>query len=579
MSTRLLPLLLLVVGASGVAPHVALGQERGETAMGSGKVRFGDDHRWANPSYDDSNWPSRRLHPAPDTQGVHWMRMPVRIESTSSHTGPMGIHLSMLSAAEVYWDGVQIGQNGRVAHSRAREKPGMIEYSAHVPDSLCTPGEHLLALRLSNHYMPRDFEYYLYGLELGPYRAFQEHAPRNLLPLLFLGAFVLVMLYCAVLYALGRGRAIGIFGLLCGAVALLLALESAREFIGYPYDWHPIRVGAITVLTAAVGALLPWFFVEQFDVPRPRFVLTGTGLGLAFALLVPDAADFKAYWMYGVTLVASLGITGWATLRRKRGAWMALLGVGGCLGALLVFDRLFAYRYFFPAFALIVAVLLTILAQRSREREQQRREAALAAKRREVQLLKKQLQPHFLMNTLTAAIEWLESEPEVGVRFVEALGEELRLLSDISAQPTVCLRRELELCRLHLDVMGYRQARTFRLQTNNLHEDVHVPPALFHTLLENALTHNRYTSGTVTFRLDEDSVDGGRRYRLRVPLGVDGSPSESEEEGTGLRYVKARLREQYGTDWAVRAGPTTDATGNAVWATVIDIYDTEKDSR
>jgi hypothetical protein len=127
--------------------------------------------------------------------------------------------------------------------------------------------------------------------------------------------------------------------------------------------------------------------------------------------------------------------------------------------------------------------------------------------------------------------------------------------------------------------MGYRQDRTLRLQTNDLSGDTRVPPAIVHTLLENALTHNRYTNGTVTFSLRERFVDGGRRYRLHVPRGAEASRSESEADGTGLRYVKARLQEQYGSGWAVRSGPDTDASGEPVWATVIDIYDAEKHSR
>jgi hypothetical protein len=552
-------------------------------------MRFGDDPRWADPAYDDGDWPTKRLYPAPDTQGVHWVRVPVRVEPTSSQNGPVGVHLSMLSAAEVYWDGVQIGQNGRVAHSRAQERPGTIEYLAHVPDSLYTSGEHLLALRLSNYYMPRDFEYYLYSLELGPYRAFQESALSELLPLLFLGAFVLVMLYCGVLYVLDRRRPIGIFGLLCGAVALLLALESARELAQYTYDWHPVRIDAITALTAAVGALLPWFFAEQFEVPRRPLVMGSVGAGLALAFLVPDAADFKAYWMYWTALAVSLGITGWAVLQQKRGAWLALLGVGACIGALLAFDRQFAYRYFFPSFALVVAAVLATLAQRARERERQRQKAELTATRLEVQLLKKHLQPHFLMNTLTAAIEWLESDPEVGARFIEALAEELRLLSDISDQPVIPLRRELHLCRLHLQVMGFRQDRTFQLRVEDVDEEALVPPATFHTLLENAITHNRYDGSEIVFRLQGEALGGGRRYVLVAPLGADppgvssNRPSDngssdnrpSDAEGTGLRYVKACLREQYGTSWAVRSGPETSEADTPVWRTTIDIYDDE----
>jgi hypothetical protein len=360
-------------------------------------------------------------------------------------------------------------------------------------------------------------------------------------------------------------------------VALLLALESARDLVGYTYDWHALRIDAITALTAAIGLLLPWFFVEQFGVERRWPVLGGVGAGLALAIAVPDAADPRAYWMYWVMLGASFGVTGWAAYRQKRGAWGALIGVGACIGALLAFDRQFAYRYFFPTFAIVVAGVLATLARRARERERERRAAQLTAARLEVQLLKKQLQPHFLMNTLTAAIEWLEAEPDVGVRFVEALAEELRLLADVSDQPTIPLRRELELCRLHLEVMGYRQDRTFRLSVDGVDPDAPLPPAIIHTLLENAITHNRYDDADVTFHVREEERAGGRRYVLRVPRGADASspPHDAATEGTGLRYVKARLREQYGDDWTLHSGPDVEAADAPVWTTAIEIDDRE----
>jgi LytS/YehU family sensor histidine kinase len=297
--------------------------------------------------------------------------------------------------------------------------------------------------------------------------------------------------------------------------------------------------------------------------------------------------------------------------------------VGVCLAALVASELEFAYRYFFPTFATIVVALLATLALQTQERERRRRQAELTAARLEIELLKKHLQPHFLMNTLTAAIEWLEAEPDTGARFVEALAHELRLLGEVSAQQAISVRRELDLCRLHLEVMGYRQDRTFHLDTEGLTPGATVPPALFHTLLENALTHNRYDAAHVRFQLRETAVDGGRRYTFSAPRTDDADafgdapasdttardaapndaflpPSSGDEgdwapasaatravstasapasektagsNGTGLRYVKARLRECYGDAWALRAGPGTDGDGAPVWRTTITIYD------
>jgi hypothetical protein len=573
MTTRLL-LLFLLLAPGALVPPTATGQDEAPAGLWTGKVRFGDDPRWADPAYDDSDWPTRRLYPAPDTQGIHWFRVPVTLDSARGARGATGVELSVLAATEVYWDGVRLGRNGRVGASRAQEQPGRIGHVFHVPDSLLAPGEHLIAVRLSNHYMPPDYAYYLYTFAVGDYTALlDDWTDRALLPLLFLGGFFLVTVYCAVLYALDRRRvALGLFSLLCLCVTLLLGIECSRYVVGYTYDWHPVRMATITALTGAVAALLPLSFLYQFDVPRKRPVMAGLGGLLTLSLLVPDAADFRHYWMFWSTLSVSLGVVGWAVYRRRPGAVLALVGVGTGIAGLVASGWWFIDNYFVPAFAVIVGALLTTLALRAQERERRRRQAELTAARREAQLLKKHLQPHFLMNTLTAAMEWLEAEPEVGARFVEALAEELRLLFDVADQDTIALRRELALCRLHLEVMGYRQDRTYRLRTDGVDEGASLPPALFHTLLENALTHNRYEAPVVAFCLREEALDGGRRYVLRAPRGTDsgGASAAAPEEGTGLRYVQARLREQYGDAWAVRSGPDADPPA---WVTTIDIYD------
>jgi LytS/YehU family sensor histidine kinase len=201
-----------------------------------------------------------------------------------------------------------------------------------------------------------------------------------------------------------------------------------------------------------------------------------------------------------------------------------------------------------------------------RAQRRQREDAQLAAARLEIELLKKHLQPHFLMNTLTAAMEWMEEQPDVGVRFIEALADELRLLVDVSDQTHIPLAMEINLCRRHLDVMGYRQDRTFQLQVEGVDPEAPVPPAIFHTLLENALTHNRYTDPTVCFQLDGELLAGGWRYTLHAPL--NGHAPAIDREGTGLRYVKARLRESFGEAWSLASTPRNDT-----WTTVIELRD------
>jgi hypothetical protein len=382
-----------------------------------------------------------------------------------------------------------------------------------------------------------------------------------------LGGFLIIMVYCAVLYALDRRRvALGLFSLLCLCVAGLLAAEVSRFVINYTYDWHPVRIHVLTTLTSAVAVLLPLFFMHQFDAPHKRPVMAGLAGLLTLSLLLPASTDEQHYWMFWSALLTALGVVGWAVVQRKRGAVLALLGVGASLGGLAASGWWFIDTYFFPTFAGIVIALLASLGLQMRAQRRQREDAQLAAARLEIELLKKHLQPHFLMNTLTAAMEWMEEQPDVGVRFIEALASELRLLVDISDQTHIPLATEINLCRRHLDVMGYRQDRTFQLQVEGVDPEAPVPPAIFHTLLENALTHNRYTDPTVCFQLDGELLAGGWRYTLHAPL--NGHAPAIDREGTGLRYVKARLRESFGEAWSLASTPRNDT-----WTTVIELRD------
>ena len=539
----------------------------------NGRLRFGDDPRWAAPTFDDTNWPRRLLYRAPDTTGTYWIRVPVRLGAEAFEQRPARVELSALAAAEAYWDGVRIGQSGRVGTTQADEIPGTLRSRFHVPDALYTPGRHLIALRLSNHHMPRGFAYSLYALNVGPLVR-DGIAASTVLPLLFMGGFLFIVVYCGVLFVLNpRRRALGVLALFCLAVALLVGTESLRAFVNYTYDWHAVRVNAITGLTAAVGFLLPWCVVEQFAVPHRSAVLAGVAAGLAGAFALSSAADFAAFWMYVVAMGSALALSGWAALRGRRGGWTATAGLGAALAVLVGTGLDFASSYFSPAFAALVVGLLATLAVQAHRDSERRRRADLRQTRLELELLKRHIQPHFLMNTLTAAMEWIEAEPREGVRFLGALAEVLRRLGDMAGARLVRVREELALCHAYLEVMGYRGDAAFALTTHGVDPDAWIPPAVFHTLLENGLTHNAYPPGqAAAFSLVETAAASGcRRYVVHTPPGACDVSAAPPEEGTGLRYVRTRLEEVAPGAWHLESRPAPDAAAQAGWTTVIEV--------
>lgn len=209
----------------------------------------------------------------------------------------------------------------------------------------------------------------------------------------------------------------------------------------------------------------------------------------------------------------------------------------------------------------IVGLTLQLRADR-----QSARQAQFTAARLEIELLKKNIQPHFLLNTLTTLTEVIELEPKTAVTLIEALAAEFRLLAHMAGRRLVPMRQELELCREHLRVMSLRRDVRYSLRTEQVDEEALVPPAVFLTLVENGLTHARARRG-VEFLLRSCRDGDTERHVFLAPRGA---PAEAEGpanapasvtavdtavEGTGSRYVKARIEESFAGRWLPRARP------------------------
>jgi hypothetical protein len=325
----------------------------------------------------------------------------------------------------------------------------------------------------------------------------------------------------------------------------------------------------VTALTALLNLAILTFVVTRFPGRgRGAAILAHSLLvaGMLFSLAAPGW-DGKAFGMFvaGLTL-ATLWIVR-AVLRRQRGGLAAACGLVVALAALVWRPRMFADLTLYFALDVLLLCLLVAHALQVR-RERVAREAALVKSARlEAELLRKHIQPHFLMNTLTALAEWVEEEPPVAAEMIEALAEEFRILAAIADRRLIELAEELRLCRSHAAVMSRRKGRDYRLVVDGVDPADLVPPAVFHTLVENAITHDASRDGEVALRL---AASGGERVRYTFEAPMSEAPLAEElrsrREGTGLRYIRARLAESFGADWALWAGPE-----GGLWRTTIEM--------
>ena len=255
----------------------------------------------------------------------------------------------------------------------------------------------------------------------------------------------------------------------------------------------------------------------------------------------------KEYGQVGM----ALAVAAFAAKARIAGAWGTVAAVTGVLTVLVLDAARFLDQSYYAAVTVFLLFLFVRQARALRMTQRQSSAAELRAVQLELELLKQKIQPHFLMNTLTALSEWIESDPRVGVRMIDALAAEFRAVAAMSGAAHIPMQQELELCHHHLAVMGFRKDQQFELQVRNVDPHARVPPAIFHTLLENALTHNQYAGGAV-FTLEEQISGENRVYRLRSPLCSGTEPASIG--GTGHSYIRARLKNAFGERWRFLSG-------------------------
>jgi two-component system, LytTR family, sensor kinase len=168
----------------------------------------------------------------------------------------------------------------------------------------------------------------------------------------------------------------------------------------------------------------------------------------------------------------------------------------------------------------------------------------------ELEMLRMQLQPHFLFNTLQAAITLVQEDPRAAEDVLLRLSELLRISLDQMGTNEISLSRELEFLDLYVGIQ--RQRFGDRL-TVEIHADAstlnyQVPPLLLQPLVENAIRHGigKHKGGD-SIEIHARTENGGLELEVRNANSiVDDTGERLFLRGVGLRNTKARLEQLYG---------------------------------
>ncbi|TGM61543.1 histidine kinase [Leptospira vanthielii] len=182
------------------------------------------------------------------------------------------------------------------------------------------------------------------------------------------------------------------------------------------------------------------------------------------------------------------------------------------------------------------------------------------SKRMELELYKKTIQPHFLMNSLSAIRYWVSECPEKSALILDSLVGELRIILKVASKQLIPIGDEIDLCRYHIGVMKMRMEKEYKFKTVGIDNDELIPPLIFHTLIENAFTHEDSSNAKLSFGIFKKNIINHEKLFSLYCFIVYNHHKEKESNppksgsGTGLEYVKLRLEESYSGKWSLTHG-------------------------
>jgi signal transduction histidine kinase len=329
-----------------------------------------------------------------------------------------------------------------------------------------------------------------------------------------------------------RGWAIG------AAVAMTMSLFVATQNYlvsadrGSPRSWW-------LLLTLEVPVWLSWLAASPavFAFSR-RFPITGSRRWRNLLVHVPASA-----LAVFVTLAAVVALT-WPILRSQ-----VPPGMGPVAVLLRQYPRV--VTAFVIVYFCIVAIHHAIMSRREAElktlRESQL-QTLLERSRRD--LLRMQLHPHFLFNTLHAISALMDRDTHAARRMITRLSDLLRLSLENDAAHEVTLEEEVEFLDKYLEIQKIRfgDRLTVRYDVDPSARTLLVPRLLLQPLAENAITHGlSKLEGPGTLSVEARRDDG--RLIIRVLDDGPGIPAGGpKRQGVGLGNTRERLEQLYGAD-------------------------------
>ena len=282
----------------------------------------------------------------------------------------------------------------------------------------------------------------------------------------------------------------------------------------------------------------------------------------------------RAIWIQAIGLLGGSALAGylWIKIRsyifmnwientKDMEAWAEKVGE-----AAEIYSKMSFVESYYGAMITILTWSALYFAIKSYRAFQEVRESALmsAAMAHEAQLkmLRYQLNPHFLFNTLNAISTLiLEQNTELANRMVTKLSSFLRYSLDNDPMQRITLKQELQALQLYLDIekVRFEERLSLKVDIEETAKTALIPSLLLQPLIENAIKYGiaraeggghlkisaKVFAGDLLMEVSDDGP-GCKLVNNNIP----------DAKGVGLRNTRERLAAIYGTEHSIKLSQT-----------------------
>ncbi|MCC6769545.1 MAG: histidine kinase [Bacteroidia bacterium] len=170
----------------------------------------------------------------------------------------------------------------------------------------------------------------------------------------------------------------------------------------------------------------------------------------------------------------------------------------------------------------------------------------------ELIVLKSQLNPHFVANSLSAIKAFIDQQPDRASQFLSKFARLIRKVLEQSEQPLISLQEELNTIELYMQIESVRLDHGFDYKIEISEqldpEEVMVPPLILQPSIENAIWHGlapKRAQGHILININiengllritiEDNGEGQR------PVTDKGLTNPQESKSFGIAITRKRI--------------------------------------